>query len=147
MASILYQIRLFSTTNIIKTQETCSALPLPTLTHHTSQQWDFLPRKLQKQWKKHLSTYHLIRKAIYITKTIPLWQNHPVTQTLNPKPLNPKPIQIANHNKETKDPLSSLKLPLMPKALLLLSISKYNKSIIFIALYLVLLWIFYLWFV
>jgi exonuclease III len=65
-----------------KTQETCSAPPLPELSHRTTQQGGFLPRKLQKQWKKHLSTYHLIRKAIYITKNIPLWQNHPVIEEL-----------------------------------------------------------------
>ena len=66
-----------------KTQETCSAPPLPPLTHRTTQQRDFLPRKLQKQWKKHLTTYHLIRKTIYITKVVPNWQNHPIMDELN----------------------------------------------------------------
>ena len=65
-----------------KIQETCSALLLPTLTHRTNQQGGFLPRKLQKHWKKQLSTYHLIRKTIHITKTIPLWQNHPIIEEL-----------------------------------------------------------------
>ena len=66
-----------------KIQETCSAPPLPTLTTHTSQQGGFLPRKLQKTWKKHLSTYHLIRKAIYISKNSPNWQTHPIIEELH----------------------------------------------------------------
>ena len=45
-----------------------------------------------------------------------------------------------------KDPLSYHELPLMPKALLLFSIFNYSKSIVFIALYLVMMWIFYMWF-
>ena len=60
-----------------KIQETCSAPPLPKLTNRTSQQGGFLPRKLQKKWKNHLSTYHLIRKAIYITKKFPKLANTP----------------------------------------------------------------------
>jgi hypothetical protein len=39
---------------------------IPTLTNHASKQGGYLPRKLQKQWKKGLSTYHIIRKAIKI---------------------------------------------------------------------------------
>jgi hypothetical protein len=51
--------------NISKTiEDTCTAPPIPTLTNQTSKQGGYLPRKLQKQWKKELSTYHTIRKAI-----------------------------------------------------------------------------------
>ena len=66
-----------------KIQETCTAPPLPILTNRASLQGGFLPRKLQNKWKKHLSTYHLIRKAIYITKNTPNWQTHPIIDTLN----------------------------------------------------------------
>ena len=58
--------------------KTCKAEPLPNLTNRTSQQGGFLPRKLAKEWKKHLSTYHLIRKAIYIAQHDPHWQTHPI---------------------------------------------------------------------
>jgi hypothetical protein len=83
-----------------KIQETYSALPLPNLTNHTSKQGGFLPRKLQKEWKNHLSTYHLIRKAIYLTKNTPNWQTHRIIEELknhihaiNPLPPNHKPNQ------------------------------------------------------
>ena len=66
--------------NII--QETCSAPPLPTFTNRTSQQGGFLPRKTQKQWKKHLTTYHLIRKIIYLANHSINWQTHPIIETL-----------------------------------------------------------------
>ena len=49
-------------------EETCSATLIQQLTNRTAQQGGILPRKLAKQWKKHLATYHLIRKIIYITK-------------------------------------------------------------------------------
>ena len=65
-----------------KIQDTCSAPPLPDLTNRTSQQGGFLPRKLQKKWKQYLSTYHLIRKAIYQIKNIPNWQTHPIIDEL-----------------------------------------------------------------
>ena len=51
---------------------------MPTLTNRTSQQGGFLPRKLSKEWKKHLDTYHLIRKTIYIAKNNSHWQTHPI---------------------------------------------------------------------
>jgi uncharacterized protein YejL (UPF0352 family) len=55
--------------NILNTiVKTCKATPIPTLTNRTTQQGGFLPRKLSKEWKKHLDTYHLIRKIIYIAK-------------------------------------------------------------------------------
>jgi hypothetical protein len=57
--------------------KTCKAIPIQNLTNITSQQGEFLPRKLSKEWKKHLDTYHLIRKTIYIAKNNPQWQIHP----------------------------------------------------------------------
>ena len=42
-----------------------------------------MPRKLQKLWKKHIKTYHLIRKAIYITNNTINWRNHPIMYELN----------------------------------------------------------------
>ena len=59
-------------------EETCSATPIPSLTTRTTQQRGFLPRKLARQWKKYLLTYHLIRKTIYITKNDPNWLTHPI---------------------------------------------------------------------
>ena len=59
-------------------EKTCKATPMPTLTNRTAQQGGFLPRKLSKEWKKHLVTYHLIRKTIYIVKNNPQWQTHPI---------------------------------------------------------------------
>ena len=52
-------------------EKTCKTAPTPTLTNKTTQQGGFLPRKLSKEWKKHLETYHLIRKTIYIAKNNP----------------------------------------------------------------------------
>ena len=54
-----------------KIQDTFSAPPLPYFTNHVAQQGGFLPRKLQKKWKDYLSTYHLIRKTIYLIKNYP----------------------------------------------------------------------------
>ena len=53
-------------------EKTCIADPLPNLTNRTSQQGGFLPRKLARQWKRYLNTYHLIRKTIYIAHHDPL---------------------------------------------------------------------------
>lgn len=58
--------------------ETCSAAPTPHPTNRTAQQGGFLPRKLAKPQKKHLATYHLIRKTIYIAKNDPNWQTYPI---------------------------------------------------------------------
>jgi len=84
-----------------KIQDTCSAAPLPDLTSRTAQQGGFLPRKLQKKWKNHLSTYHLIKKTIYIIKNTPNWQTHPIleelinhTQTFIPPPPTQQPNQL-----------------------------------------------------
>ena len=62
---------------------TCSTTPIPTLTNKTSQQGGFLSRKLQKLLKIHIKTYHLIRKAIYITNNTINWRNHPIMYELN----------------------------------------------------------------
>ena len=52
-----------------------------------------MPRKIQKQWKKHLNTYHLIRKTIYLAKNNPQWQTHPIIETLkNHKHVNIPPL-------------------------------------------------------
>ena len=64
-------------------KNTCSMAPLPTLTYKTTQQGGFLPRKLQKTWKKHINTYHLIWKAIYTTKNTANWRTHPIINKLN----------------------------------------------------------------
>ena len=61
----------------------CSTTPIPTLTNRTSQQRGLLPRKLQKLWKKYIKTYHLIRKAIYITNNTINWHNHSIMYELN----------------------------------------------------------------
>ena len=50
-------------------KETCNATLIPTLTNITNQQGGYLPKKLQKKWKKHIATYNLVRKTIYIIKT------------------------------------------------------------------------------
>jgi hypothetical protein len=52
-------------------QKTCSATSIIPLIHTTAQQGGCLPCKIQKLWKTHLSTYHLIHKAIYITQHNP----------------------------------------------------------------------------
>ena len=59
-------------------EKTCTAYPLPNLTNRTSQQGGFLPRKLVREWKRHLNTYHLIRKTIHIAQHDPLWQANPI---------------------------------------------------------------------
>ena len=64
-------------------QESYRAPSLPSLTNRTSLQGGFLSKKIQKTWKKYLSTYHLIKKIIYITKTTPNWQSHLVIEELN----------------------------------------------------------------
>ena len=59
-------------------EKTCKVNPLPNLTNRTAQQGGFLPRKLAREWKRYLNTYHLIRKTIYIARHDPLWQAHPI---------------------------------------------------------------------
>jgi hypothetical protein len=48
-------------------EETYATPPIQTLTNLTSKEGGYLPRKLQKLWKKELSTYHIIGKTIKIT--------------------------------------------------------------------------------
>ena len=64
-------------------ENTCSATLIPTLTNRTSRQGSFLPRKLQKIWKKHIKTYHLIRKGIYVANNNINWCTHPIMDELN----------------------------------------------------------------
>jgi hypothetical protein len=88
---------------------TCTTTPLPILTQRTTQQGGYLPRKLQKQWKQHLATYHLTRKAIYLAQHIPNWRAHPLILRLQfhpyvqipilppiPQPLDPWIQQLSN---------------------------------------------------
>jgi hypothetical protein len=63
-------------------EETCAAPPIPTLTHLTNKQGGYLPRKLQKLWKKELSTYHIIKKIIKLTNQDNNWQNHPLVTNI-----------------------------------------------------------------
>jgi hypothetical protein len=63
-------------------EDTCTAPPIPTLTNQTSKQGSYLPRKLQKQWKKELSTYHIIRKAIKTVTQNTNWKTHPIITNL-----------------------------------------------------------------
>jgi hypothetical protein len=71
--------------NISKTlEDTCTIPPIPTLTNQTSKQGGYLPRKLQKKWKKELSTYHIIRKAIKTITQDTNWITHPISEIPNP---------------------------------------------------------------
>jgi hypothetical protein len=63
-------------------QTTCTAPPFPQLTNNTNRLGGFLPRKLQNQWKKHLTKHHLTRKIIYIVKNNPNWRQHPILYQL-----------------------------------------------------------------
>ena len=56
----------------------------PTLPNPIARQGGYLPKKPQKDWKLHLSTYHLIQKATSIIKNNLNWRNHPIiTQEIN----------------------------------------------------------------
>jgi hypothetical protein len=67
-------------------EDTCSAPPIPTLTNLTTKQGGYLPRKLQKLWKKELSTYHIIRKTIKITTQDTNWRTHPLISNIQNHP-------------------------------------------------------------
>ena len=67
-------------------EETCTTPLIPTLTNLTSKQGGYLPRKLQKLWKKELSTYHIIRKTIKITNQDTNWKTHPQITNLQNYP-------------------------------------------------------------
>ena len=85
---------------------------LPDLTNRAAQQGGFLPRKIQRKWKKYLSTYHLIRKTIYLIKNSPNWQAHPIIEELknhSPHPTSSQPIteltrmdQYPNSNRQNR---------------------------------------------
>ena len=62
--------------------QTCNNLPKPTLTNQVAQQGSYLPGKLQKKWIKHITTYHIIRKAISIIKYNTQWRTHPCINSL-----------------------------------------------------------------
>jgi hypothetical protein len=70
---------------------TCMAPPLPQLTNNTTRTREFLPRNLQKKWKKLIATHHLIRKIIYIAKHNPNWRNHPILHNLANTTIPPIP--------------------------------------------------------
>jgi hypothetical protein len=68
--------------NISKTiEDTYTAPPIPKLTNQTSKQGGYLPQKIQKQWKKELSTYHIVRKAIKIITQDTNWRTHQSSPT------------------------------------------------------------------
>jgi hypothetical protein len=67
-------------------EDTCTAPPIPTLTNLTNKQGGYLPRKLQKLWKKELSTYHITRKTIKLTIHDPNWRTHPLITNLQNHP-------------------------------------------------------------
>ena len=64
-------------------ENTCSTSPQLTLTNRISQQGGSLPKKLQKLYKKHIKTYHLIKKVIYIAHNVANWRIHPIMNELN----------------------------------------------------------------
>jgi exonuclease III len=51
-----------------------------------SKQGGYLPRKLQKLWKKELATYHIIRKTIKLTTQNTNWGSHPLITNLQNHP-------------------------------------------------------------
>ena len=73
-------------------EDTCSAPPVPMLTNQTSKHGSYLPQKLQKQWKKELSTYHIIQKAIKTITQDTNWRIHPTFTNLQ----NHQLIEIPN---------------------------------------------------
>jgi hypothetical protein len=67
-------------------EDTCTVPPIPTLTHQTNKQSGYHPRKLQKLWKKEISTYHIIRKTIKLTTQNNNWRTHPLVTNLQNHP-------------------------------------------------------------
>jgi hypothetical protein len=67
-------------------EDTCTAPPIPTLTYQTNKQGGYLPKKLQKLWKKEISTYHTIRKTIKLTTQNTNWRTHPLITNLQNHP-------------------------------------------------------------
>lgn len=69
--------------NISNTLEkTCKSPPILQLTPRTSKQGGYLPSKLSKKWKQHLTTYHTIQKTIRIVRDNPQWSTHPICQRI-----------------------------------------------------------------
>jgi hypothetical protein len=84
--------------SISKTIEnTCTTPPIPTLTNQTNKQGGFLPRKLQKQWEKELSTYHIIRKAIKLITQDHNWRTHTFITSLQITNMRKFQIHHTNH--------------------------------------------------
>jgi hypothetical protein len=67
-------------------EDTCTAPPIPTLTYLTNKQGGYLPIKLQKLWKKEISTYHIIKKTIKLTTQNTNWRTHPLITNLQNHP-------------------------------------------------------------
>ena len=80
--------------------ETCTVPPIPILPNKIANQGGYLPKKPQKLWKTHLSTYHLVRKIIYIIKNNPNWRTHPIITH-----------EISNHTYATISPPPNPSLP------------------------------------
>ena len=59
-------------------EDTCLGPHIPTLISLTAKQGSYLPRKLQKLWKKELSIYHIIRKTIKLTTQDTNQRSHPL---------------------------------------------------------------------
>ena len=79
-----FQGIIYTVTQHLNEQTMQTNKPPLSLPHHAHQQGGFLPCKQQKAWKKHLRTYHFIRKAIHIinTQLYAPWITHLVIQQL-----------------------------------------------------------------
>ena len=76
-----------------KIQENCGAPPSQHLQLAQHSKEASCQEKFKKKWKKHLSTYHSIRKTIYLAKNNLQWQTHPIIETLtNHKHVNIPPL-------------------------------------------------------
>jgi hypothetical protein len=67
-------------------EDTCTVPPIPTLIYLTNKQGVYFPKKLQKLWKKEISTYHIIRKTIKLTTQNTNWRIHPLITNLQNHP-------------------------------------------------------------
>jgi hypothetical protein len=67
--------------------------PPPLLTEKTKQQGGYLPKQLQKLWKKQLKIHHYTRKIIHLTQHDTNWRNH--SKIINMALDLPKPPQVA----------------------------------------------------
>ena len=64
----------------------CIVPCIPELTNQVNKQGGYLLRKLQKQWKRELSTYHIIRKTIKLTSLDTNWRTHPLINSIQNHP-------------------------------------------------------------